>query len=206
MSPGLNPFDDIDISKCRAYHVKMSSLPPISYHFPFIDDPDVCLNRLWNELAWVQVPQVPRREYYCPNIQIPYTYGQGKGIRTYEPQPAHEVIDQIREKVEGFIGVPMDVCFLNGYGDQSDQLGWHSDNSPEMDDERPIVIVSFGAERDIMFAPVQDKTDVTRVKLQHGSMCVMAAGMQDTHMHRIPKAGFQCGKRVSLTYRGFTKF
>jgi alkylated DNA repair dioxygenase AlkB len=184
----------------------MPSIPPITYQHPFLSDPDTCLDRLWNELAWVRHFQVPRREYYCPNIEVPYTYGQGRGVRTYEPQPRHEVIDQIRAQIEKVTGTTFDVCFLNGYEDQSDQLGWHSDNSPEMDDDRPIAIVSLGAEREIWFAPIQDKTDVTRVKLQHGSLCLMAKGMQDTHMHRIPKASFQCGKRVSLTFRGFTKF
>lgn len=184
----------------------MTSFPPITYIPNFIADPDVCLNRLWNELAWVQVPQVPRREYYCPNIQVPYTYGQGRGIRTYEPQPSHELIEQIQAKIEAFTGTTFDVCFLNGYADHRDQLGWHADNSPEMDDERPIAIVSFGAERDIMFAPNDGiKTDVTRVKLQNGSLCLMEKGMQDTHMHRIPKTSFHCGKRVSLTFRGFSK-
>jgi alkylated DNA repair dioxygenase AlkB len=179
--------------------------PPTSYYSSFIDEPDVCLERLWNELAWVQHFQVPRREYYCPNISIPYTYGQGRGVRTYTPQPSHEIIDQIRIKIEEFTGTLFDVCFLNGYADQSDQLGWHSDNSPEMDDDRPIAIISLGAEREIWFAPIGDKTDVTKLKLQNGSLCLMEKGMQDTHLHRIPKANFKCGKRVSLTFRGFTK-
>lgn len=180
--------------------------PPISYTPNFIASPDACLERLWNELAWVQVPQVPRREYYVPNQPLPYTYGSGRGVRTYEPQPTHELIEKIRAKAERATGTTFDVCFLNGYADQSDQLGWHADNSPEMDDDRPIAIVSLGVERDIWFAPIGDKTEITKLKLGNGSLCMMAAGMQDEFMHRIPKAGFKCGRRVSLTFRGFTDF
>lgn len=97
----------------------------------------------------------------------------------------------------------MEVCFLNGYENSRDHLGWHSDDSPKMDDSRPIAIVTLGAEREINFAPLIDLSDVTRLKLESGSLCVMAPGMQDSHAHKIPKAGFECGPRISLTFRGF---
>jgi alkylated DNA repair dioxygenase AlkB len=118
----------------------------------------------------------------------------------------------------------MDVCFLNGYKDGHDQLGWHSDDSPEMDDERPIVTVSLGAEREIWFRkipPNRDKIDVglrrgevniimaspeiEKLKLGHGSMAIMLPHMQETHQHRIPKHDRECGPRVSLTFRGYVK-
>lgn len=82
------------------------------------------------------------------------------------------------------------------------------DDSPEMCDKRPIAIISLGAERDIMFCEqsrVKDVPSHTRLRLQHGSLCLMAAGMQDTHFHRITKAGFECGPRFSLTYRGYVE-
>lgn len=72
-----------------------------------------------------------------------------------------------------------------------------------MDASRPIAIVSFGVEREIWFRPINSVNEITKLKLQHGSLCVMAPGMQDTHQHRIPKAGFQCGERISLTFRGY---
>lgn len=178
---------------------------PVTYEPNFIANPDVCLERLWSELAWVQHPQVPRREYYIPNVTLPYTYGSGRGVRTYAPQPTHELVEEIRSSIERVVNTTFDVCFLNGYADQSDQLGWHSDNSPEMDDDRPIAIVSFGVEREIWFCPIGNKLAITKLKLGDGSLCIMSKGMQDTHMHRIPKAGFKCGRRVSLTFRGFSR-
>ena len=42
-----------------------------------------------------------------------------------------------------------------------------------------------------------------RVKLGHGSLRVMEAGMQDIHVHRIPKADRVVGPRISLTFRGY---
>ena len=101
---------------------------------------------------------------------------------------------------------PMDVCFLNLYLNQRDYLGWHADDSPEMDDERPIVSVSLGAERDIQMKPIDGTAaDVETIRLGHGSAFIMLPGVQDTHRHRIPKSGFVVGERISLTFRGYVK-
>lgn len=205
---------------------------PIEYTKEFIPDAGVIFNRLWNELAWVQRDQTPRLEYYSNDFNVPYTYGRGAGIRTYEPQPRHPLVTEIRAKLEAKTGTVFEVCFLNGYRDGSDQLGWHADDSPEMDDERPIAIVSFGARREIYFrsqntcelcklsfkkidgihvdAPTgysgtrECTSEVTKLWLDSGSLCLMLPGMQDTHFHRIPKSSIVgCGPRISLTFRGY---
>jgi alkylated DNA repair dioxygenase AlkB len=158
--------------------------------------------RLWNELAWVQRGNTPRREYYVNDTDAPYTYGRGEGIRTYEAQPWHPVIKELRTLCENETATKFEVCFLNGYRDGQDQLGWHADDSPEMDDTRPIGILSLGARREIYFRN-NSTLAVEKVWLEHGSLCIMSPGMQDTHMHRIPKASYTpCGPRVSLTFRG----
>ncbi|MNY73470.1 hypothetical protein D3C86_2122690 [compost metagenome] len=73
-----------------------------------------------------------------------------------------------------------------------------------MDDDRPIVIVSLGAEREIWFRPNTDTMHVDKLLLGHGSLCLMQPGMQDTHQHRIPKSPrHDCGARISFTFRGF---
>lgn len=176
---------------------------PVTYVAGFIADADEAFRALWNELAWERRGSTPRREYYCNDLGVPYVYGKGAGVREYLPQEGHPAIRAIREKLEARTGTRFEVCFLNGYEDQSDHLGWHADDSPEMDDARPIAIVSLGAEREIWFRPQADKLAVEKLKLEHGSLCLMHPGMQDTHYHRIPKAGFICGARISLTFRGY---
>jgi alkylated DNA repair dioxygenase AlkB len=176
---------------------------PIEYIPGFIANPDDAFQALWQELSWERRGSTPRREYYANDVAVPYMYGRGAGARQYEPQAWHPVMREIQASLEARTGTRFEVCFLNGYEDQSDSLGWHADDSPEMDDERPIGVVSLGAEREIWFRPQGDKTEVTRQKLQHGSLCLMLPGMQDTHFHRIPKAGFTCGARISLTFRGY---
>ena len=196
---------------------------PVKYIPSFVEPSfaDDTSRLLWNQLDWIRHDKVPRREYYIGNE--PYAYGVGAGRRVYWPQPIHPRIDQIWKSVELHLGVKFDVCFLNGYEDQSDSLGWHADDSPEMDDTRPIAIVSLGAVREVWFRPapspikriegdspagelvVLTAGGAERLPLQHGSLCVMAPGMQDTHQHRIPKAGRVVGKRISFTFRGFVK-
>lgn len=178
-------------------------MAPVTYCPGFIADPGTAFSRLWTELDWQKRDSTPRREYYCNDVVVPYTYGSGAGIRTYQVQPWHEVILAIKHQVEEALGTVFEVCFLNGYADARDHLGWHSDDSPEMDDERPIAIVTLGAEREIWFCPIDDRSEVSRQLLENGSLCVMAPGMQDTHLHRIPKAGRECGPRISLTFRGY---
>lgn len=173
---------------------------------------------LWNGLDWERRGNTPRREWYHDKLGEPYTYGKGVGVRTYEShsinEPTGQYLYQIWRNVEDYIGFGMDVCFINGYEDKRDQLGWHADDSPEMDDDRPIAIVTFGGEREIMFRRDKEKylqthesaddlnLEVTKLLLNHGSLCVMPAGFQDTHQHRIPKASAEVKPRISLTFRG----
>lgn len=176
---------------------------PITYVKNYITNPNEFFDLLWTQLCWCRIENVPRKEYYCNEVQVPYTYGRGKGVRTYQPQPWHPLITYIKNKLESDLNTIFEVCFLNGYEDQSDQLGWHADDSPEMDDERPIAIVSFGVEREIWFCEQGNKSNVSKLLLNNGSLCLMKPGMQNTHFHRIPKAGFKCGARLSLTFRGY---
>lgn len=176
---------------------------PVTYVPEFVKDADRAYTELWNELAWERRGNTPRREYYANDNGAPYTYGIGAGARTYEPGAWHARMKTIRSAIEHITCTSLDVCFLNGYENSRDHLGWHADDSPEMDDGRPIAIVSLGAAREIWFCPRGNRSDVTKLVLESGSLCVMAPGMQDTHLHRIPKAGFECGPRISLTFRGY---
>ncbi len=193
---------------CVAEAVEVTEVtPPITYHPNFIDNPDAMLKALQTKLEWERRDDAPRCEYYCNDIASPYTYGNGTGRRTYLPRPYHDEILEIRKKLEAFTGTVFEVCFLNRYLNQSDHLGWHADASPEMDDARPIATISLGVEREIWFRPQgkEGREQITKQKLENGSLCLMLPGMQDSWQHRIPKASFQCGERISLTFRGYVR-
>lgn len=207
---------------------------PITYIPNFITDPDRMFKELSEELDWEKRGNTPRQEYYCNDIPNPYVYGVGEGRRRYDPKPWHKAIEQIRSAISAHTGTIFEVCFLNRYLDQKDHLGWHADDSPEMDDARPIAIVSLGVEREIWFRkfihevcalciePIPNHktpdcrgpeiakkktiklyTPEEKIKLGHGSLCLMHAGMQEEWFHRIPKCSHICGERISLTFRGY---
>lgn len=194
---------------------------PVTYHAGFVPvNADTYLEQLTHGLEWKRHGTTPRMEHFASRTDRPYTYGTGEFARTYQPHRPSLFLNQLWQQAEQYVGVVFDVCFLNRYLNQSDHLGWHSDDSPEMDDSRPIAIVSLGVEREIWFRRKPDPEDIVvngndletfgppkveKLVLGHGSLCLMAAGMQDTHQHRIPKASRQCGERISLTFRGYAQ-
>lgn len=183
----------------------------ITYAEGFIHDPDIWFDRLWNELNWEKRPDAPRREYWTNPYERPYTYGRGAGERTYQSQDSHELIDLGRNLIKSIHGVYLAGCFLNGYETARDWLGWHADDDPNIDHSKPIAIITVGQSRAIQFRHVITPADkdrkgeygpVSEQMLDSGSLCLMDAGMQFTHQHRIPKAGIVVQPRISLTYRG----
>lgn len=176
-------------------------MAPIKYIPGFISNPDEVFDTLWNGLDWVT--RTPRRIEYWTNIyDRPYTYGSGVAARTYEAQPSHPVIEDVKAKLEPEVGFMYEACFLNGYADKRNGLEWHADDDPNIDHSRPIAVVTVGGGRDIEFMEIGDKTTKKRLFLEPGSLLLMLPGMQSTHLHRIPKAGFEAKPRISLTYRG----
>lgn len=156
------------------------------------------------ELEWLQVTEA-RQEYFMSDVPRAYTYGAAAYARTYTSQPYTNAVEAIRATLNAD-GLAYNVCFLNRYNDQRNQLGWHADDSPEMDKTHPIAVVSLGAEREIWWKPQDFKGEVpseNRQRLGHGSLFVMPAGFQELYYHRIPKCDRACGVRVSLTFRHY---
>jgi alkylated DNA repair dioxygenase AlkB len=160
---------------------------------------------LWLTLPWRDQAGVPRRECWMNDDRRPYTYGQGAGERTYEAVDWHTTALQIRDRLFFVYGEYFNACFINGYKDQRDSLGWHSDDSPEIDPKTSIAVVSFGVEREIWFRPIPTEAAprpaISKHRLPSGSLLMMPPGFQQTHQHRIPKHSATCGQRISLTYR-----
>lgn len=154
-------------------------------------------------IGWVSRDSAPRNEYWDTTLEKPYTYGRGAGERTYEPNERLELVDKYRGMLVSRLNVYFEGCFLNKYEDSKDHLGWHSDDDAGIDHSKPIAVITFGAEREINWKKIGSKgqDSINRRVLKNGSLFVMPAGMQATHLHRIPKAGFDAGPRISLTFR-----
>lgn len=177
---------------------------------------DDMFTELWNELNWERRIDAPRREYWTNIFNRDYSYGRGAGLRTYQAQSSHYAVDEVSLSLllAPQVSTDFEGCFLNGYEDSHDWLGWHEDDDPGIDHSKPIAIVTlYGGDgiskpRSIQFREklgiVDDKMaygPVVDLPLEHGSLALMPAGFQSTHQHRIPKAGFKSKARISLTFR-----
>ena len=174
---------------------------------------DVTLEAILTSTPWIQVTEA-RLECFMSATTETYTYGEGRGVRTYSPVPYSPLVADIqhqlnRDDIGGLDGAACDVlaynvCFLNRYDNAAMQLGWHSDDSPGMNHEHPIAVVSFGQPREIWWREKEQQGVIPqsqRQLLEHGSIFIMPAGMQLTHQHRIPKGDRPMAPRGSLTYR-----
>lgn len=177
-------------------------LAPILYEPSFVDNK--CFDILWNELPWERRSDAPRRECWMNDWNADYTYGKGAGIRTYTAKEWNPLVLEIRSKLMEKANSIFEGCFINGYEGPRDHLGWHADDSPEIDDNRPIAVISLGSARNIWFRE-KGSAEYEVLTLEPGSLLLMKSGMQSTHEHRIPKHGANCGARISLTFRGLNK-
>lgn len=181
---------------------------------------DVDLQELL-KLPWLDLTEA-RRECFMSEVTRDYVYGSGRGQRTYTSIPFDPIVLAMMLQLNtgwgtrdiGFSGMvlgpsePRDynICFLNRYDGKHNQLGWHSDDSPTMDHDHPIAVVSLGQPREIWWRRIGEKGIVPpeqRQLLGHGSLFVMPPGFQRTHQHRIPKGDREMGTRVSLTFRRY---
>lgn len=157
-------------------------------------------------LDWLSVTEA-RKEYFMSNVGgISYTYGSGVGQRTYTSMPYTSLVKVIRDKLNADFSCDYNVCFLNRYDNEKNQLGWYSDDSAEMNSDHPIAVISFGAEREIQWKLKDFKGHLPMDQkqiLQNGSLFIMPAGFQENHVHRVPKTDKICGTRISLTFRNY---
>ena len=175
---------------------------PADYLPGFVADQAAVFHALWNELDWERRPDAPRREFWTNDLGRDYTYGHGRGRRTYSPRPTHPAIEAVRDALETRFGWRYEGMFANGYENERDGLGWHADDDPAIDHTRPIAVVTVGAGRAIRFKAIGGDSAADELFLEPGSLLTMRAGMQSTHLHCIPKASFKAAPRVSLTFRG----
>jgi alkylated DNA repair dioxygenase AlkB len=183
---------------------------PVEYIslFPLFDSKEHANNMgnaINEEVEWVQRGNTPRREAFYCKYPTDYFYGNAEYGRSYSANiniPSH--LKAVWDVLEGYYGVKYEACFLNKYEHAREHLGWHADDSDSIDDNRPIAVISFGAERELWFRKngTGGVDAIEKLLLENGSMCLMLPGMQDTHQHRIPKHDRECGTRISLTFRG----
>jgi alkylated DNA repair dioxygenase AlkB len=178
-------------------------------YIPNVYQLDTNVQELIDTVPWVSVKAL-RHECFMSPVTRKYQYDPGEHGHIYESVPFEGVgglaVQQIMANINHTYNYSLNVCFLNYYENDTKGLHWHSDDSHPIDNEQPIAVVSFGAERDIWWRPMGYKGDIPqewRQLLGNGSLFIMPPGMQQTHQHRIPKGDRPMGPRVSLTFRRY---
>lgn len=180
------------------------------YRSPFTEGGDKFTQVLIMNTPWLSRTEARRECFQSAGGGVSYTYGKGRGVRTYTSIPytdlVEEVLGQVNLLMDDLGFGRMNGCFLNFYQHDRQHLGWHADDFLEMDHTAPVVSVSFGVAREIWWRKFGEKGVVPaecRKLLESGSAFVMPPGMQHTHQHRIPKGSCTMGARVSMTFRRF---
>lgn len=127
-----------------------------------------------------------------------YTYS---GI-ALEPLPWFEELLALKTLVENYAQETFNSVLLNYYRNQSDSMGFHSDNERELGPRPTIASLSLGQERTFVFKHKSAKhLSPVRVRLPSGSLLVMKGETQANWKHGIEKESQPCGARVNLTFR-----
>lgn len=158
-------------------------------------DANLDVSTLFN-LDWIEIGKA-RKEYWWSYDSRTYTYGKEPYSRSYNSQPYVEIFSEfLKFASSDKVGI-----FINYYEDGRNSLGWHSDDDPGIDQTLPLLVFSFGGERNIQFAKQPDVTNITDVFLEDRSLLTMLPGCQENMYHRIPKVGRIVAPRVSVTLR-----
>jgi len=96
---------------------------------------------IMSEVPWVQRTEA-QKECFQSGIPMDYIYGSGRGVRTYSSVPYTPTVQAVLNFLNHY--GEYNVCFLNLYEDKKQHLGWHADDSPSMDHNHAIAVVSFG--------------------------------------------------------------
>jgi alkylated DNA repair dioxygenase AlkB len=125
-----------------------------------------------------------------------YTYSGATKI----PQIWTPELLLIKKQAEALANWKFNSCLLNLYHNGSEGMGWHSDDEPELDQDAPLVSISFGGVRKFGFRNKLDKTSIS-FSLDHGSALVMYSPTQEYWKHSLLKTKQPVGPRINLTFR-----
>lgn len=176
--------------------------PPEKVQYLMMGSPEEMFDELLATVRWEERTETRSEAFMSDPPGISYTYGKGKGERTYESKELHRLVGWAMRQLNLHLNGSYNGAFLNLYKHERQHLGWHADDFDRMDQNHPVAVVSFGEPREIWWKR-SGETDIERQLLEPGSLFVMPAGFQKDHVHRIPKAGHSVGPRISLTFRRF---
>lgn len=172
-----------------------------SLYYDFLKKPEI----LQSHILDIFESYKDRRQLYFANSDMPYKKGAGGMTYDLPPLPLSYKMKELLIQLHLFTGYSYDTIFINRYPNGSYKLGWHADDSPEMDQTRPICILSLGETRKIEIEDEMSDVVNDSYDLPPGSLFLMRPGMQERFLHRIIDEPEKKNERISLTIRGYIK-
>lgn len=160
----------------------------------FLSDQMALFNALSQSVRW-EGSMAARR---TASFGVPYNYAQ----MTYPAVPMHTALVPVVEQLHKTLGVRFNNCLLNFYETGRSKMGFHADDTTELQPGTGVAIVSLGHPRKITYRSKADKTLQHSFTLPPGSMLYMSSALQDDWVHAIKKQK-DVGPRISLTWRAF---
>lgn len=139
-----------------------------------------------------------RKVAFEGNEGISYKYSNQKKIAN----PWTKTVLEIKNILESEFQMKFNGCLLNLYNNGNENMGWHSDNEPDLDADGFIASLSFGAERIFQFKHKKNNNQL-EIKLRNGSLLIMNMETQKKWLHQLKKESKISEKRINLTFRLF---
>ena len=130
----------------------------------------------------------------------PYNYG---GVFHYAcDMNENPALSGIFERVKAiFPDIPLNSALITKYVDNESQLPLHADDEEEIDNHYPIISLSVGESRPMLFQDTRTSNKLRVVTLQQGDIMIMTGRSQRLYKHAIPACTEETGSRLSVTFR-----
>lgn len=179
----------------------------LSYQPDWLDraTADDWLQRLIEQTPWQQ-PEVVLFGRQLPVPRLVVWYGDSDARyrysgMTHQPLPWTPLLAEIRQRLVGSLGQPLNGVLLNYYRDGQDSMGWHSDDERELGAEPLVASLSLGGERRFDLRRKGHTRIEHSLQLAHGSLLVMGGQTQHHWQHQVAKTRKPCAPRLNLTFR-----
>lgn len=176
------------------------------YHGPVLSsaEADRFFELLLQEVPWRHDETVIFGKRLVTARQVAW-YGDTAYAYTYSGTTHHALpwtaaLRELKQRVEQTSGETFNSCLLNLYHHGGEGMGWHSDDESSLVRHAAIASLSLGAERRFCFKHKRDGRKA-EVRLEHGSLLVMAGAAQEAWRHSLPKMARVTAPRINLTFR-----
>lgn len=189
-------FEQIPLKQGLMYHIPDFIGKSASFDF---------IQQLKQEIKWKQETLrffgksllTPRLTAWYGDEGMSYSYS---GLKL-SPNIWTPALLEIKNMTEFATNCRFNSVLLNWYRNGNDSMGWHSDDEKELGLNPVIASVSLGAERIFRVREKLNHKNSFGIKLNNGSLLLMAGELQHYWQHCLPRSAKSQGDRINLTFR-----